>query len=354
MLPIKITIPQYIRQVQTSKKQIPSYYEWNGSTIKGKKKKLLQQFVKRGFGYNNCINILPEYLLDDYCIGVFDNNKLVSTCSNLGEIINMYNPKTTNKYIVINKKTKEKIIANKSQIGKPKFQLISGQDIFSGNLREHLKGTIFQAIKQSFVPYVKDMPIISNYPVRIKMYIYDTVKNFNDTTLKDERGRRWDLGNRAYPYGKAFLDLLVTGTDGTNKVMEPKLIDDDRLHVTEDPQGGVFCPLRTNDDSRRKLVFVIEEDKRKIIKNNQYYNGKYENDKLLINLIDSKSLKGAKKLIKNSQQKIQFIEGLGYDFDLKAKKGIQINKTKEQFPTHDKDFFDETRGESNETEDNLL
>lgn len=326
MLPIKIIIPQYIRTVQISKKQNASFYEWNGSTIKGKKKKLLLAYVKKEF--HNVPNILPEHLKSEYCIGCFNKVKLVQTFDTLGQLL--FHNKLGLKYILINKITKEKIIANQSQVGKPSFKLISGQDIFSGNLREHLRGTIFQAIKQSFLPYVKDMPIISNYPVRIKMYVYDTVKSFNDSTLKNEVGQRWDLGNRAYPYGKAFLDLLVTGTDGTNKIMEPKLIDDDRLHVTEDPQGGIFCPLRNNDDSRRKLVFIIEEDKRKIIKNNKFYNGKYEKNLIKGNPILRKTYKTS------GQTKIQFIEGLSL---------IKTNK----------DIFNKnTRGESTETEDNLL
>lgn len=323
MLPIKIVIPQYIRNVEISKKQNPSYYEWTGATIRGKKKKLLLEFVKKE--YHTLNNILPEHLKEQYCIGVFKKNKLITTCTTLGEVLFNYTPSLC-KYIVINKITKEKIIANKNQVGKPNFKLISGQDIFSGNLREHLKGTIFQAIKQSFAPHVKDIPVIKDYPVRIKMYIYDTVKNFTDNTVKNEIGMRWDLGNRAYPYGKAMLDLLVTGTDGTNKLIEPKLIDDDRLHVTEDPQGGVFCPLRDNDDSRRRLVFIIEKDTRKIIKNNKFYNGKYLEELLDKETKNVNKQKMFKNLVVKGQTKIEFIEGLGKS----------------------------TRGESTETEDNLL
>lgn len=320
MLPIKIVIPEYIREVQTSKKQRPSYYEWNGTTIKGKKKKLLLQYLKPQF--KDALNILPEHLKEEYCIGVFNGTKFIGTCKTLQSILtNFINPKSNYKFIVVNSITAEKIIANTNQLGKPKFQLIKGQDIFSGNLREHLRGTIFQAIKQSFVPYVKDMPIITDYPVRIKMYIYDTVKNYYDNTQKNELGGRWDVGNRAYPYGKAFLDLIVTGTDGTNKVMEPKLIDDDRLHVTEDPQGGVFCPLRNNNDKRRKLVFVIEKDTRKIIKNNKYYNGTYKSAPV--------SSKTHKLTGKSKANNIIFL-----DFD-----NLEIK---------------ETKGESGETEDNLL
>ncbi len=298
---IKIVIPQYIREVQTSKRQQPSFYTWNGSTIKGKKKKLLNQFIRKEC--LNASNVLPEHLKDEYCIGVFKKDKLIWTLTQLSQILLNNEDEIGNKYIVINKETKEKIVANESQVGKPKFQAIKGQDIFSGNLREHLKGTIFQAIKQSFLPYVKDMPKITEYPVRIRMYIYDTVKSYNDNTQKNELGRRWDVGNRAYPYGKAFLDLLVTGTDGTNKIMESKLIDDDRLHVTEDPQGGIFCPLRNNDSSRRKLVFIIEKDTRKIIKNNKFYNPKIHIHKGNIPINN-------KSKISKGQYKMQFIEGL--------------------------------------------
>lgn len=337
MKTIRIEIPQYIRTVKTSNKQNPSYFEWNGNTIKGKKKKLLLGYIKPQ--YKDYIQILPEYLKDDYCIGIFHDKKLIEVCSSIKQILlSEKNYQIVYKYIVINKITKEKIIANQSQVGKPKFITISGQDIFSGNLREHLKGTIFQAIKQSFAPYVKDIPVISNYPVRIKMYIYDTVKNFNDNTIKNDTGTRWDLGNRAYPYGKAFLDLLVTGTDGTNKLIESKLIDDDRLHVTEDPQGGIFVPLSDNDDSKRKLVFIIKEDKRKSIKNNKFYNGEY--NKNLGKSIDFKS----KKL--TNQMEIKFLSGLGIKMS---------DSSTTKFNNNDNEVeFKRIRGESTETEDNLL
>ncbi len=317
---IRIEIPQYIRTVQTSKKQNPSYYEWNGNTIKGKKKHLLLEFIKPE--YRKVINILPEHLKSDFCIGVFNDNKWIRDHTSLSELM-FHRYSAGFKFIVISKISKEKVIANINQVGKPAFKLISGQDIFSGKLREHLRGFIFQSIKQSFAPYVKDIPVIDFYPVRIRMYIHDTVKNFNDKTLKNETGTRWDLGNRAYPYGKAMLDLLVTGTDGTNKLMESKLIDDDRFHVTEDPQGGIFCPLEDNDDSKRKLVFIIEKDNRKIIKRNKFYNGEYEKE-----LIEKSEKIKVRKTYKEKgkftkQTKIQFSSTLGIN-NLKNKENGEI------------------------------
>lgn len=343
MQKIRIEIPLYIRTVQTSKKQNPTYYEWTGTTIKGKKKHLLLEFIKPEFKHSDII--LPEYLKPDFTVACFKDKKVIAVCDTLGQIMlhQQLNRGTvhTYKYLVISRISKEKVIANINQVGKPAFKIISGQDIFSGKLREHLRGFIFQAIKNSYVPYVKDIPIITDYPVRIKMYIYDTVKNFNDNTNKNETGTRWDLGNRAYPYGKAMLDLLVTGTNGTDKVMESKLIDDDRLHVTEDPQGGVFCPLEDNDDSKRKLVFIIETDKRKIIKRNKFYNGVYAES--LIPLVDIK----VKKVKNPKQTKIQFISELG----IKMSNGsLKFDKISNGLDIE----FKMTKGESTETEDNLL
>jgi len=100
-------------------------------------------------------------------------------------------------------------------------------------------------LKKDYKDKVDYFPIItkSNYSVKIEMELIDTIKDFYDTT-KEGDGRRWDVGNRCYPYLKTFVDFLVS---------EEVLPDDDRLHV-----GGesyFFTPCEKFED--RKLIFRI-------------------------------------------------------------------------------------------------
>ena len=127
--------------------------------------------------------------------------------------------------------------------------LIKGQDIYSGNLREHMRGFVMDKIKECYKPYIKDLQPITNYPVKISCQVYDTIKNFYDKD-KSELGGRWDMDNLMYPYLKAFPDLLTK---------EGILVDDDRLHLPS-TIGATLIPIDNHED--RKLVFIIEKDDR--------------------------------------------------------------------------------------------
>ena len=275
-----VEIPQYIRKVKFSEKQREQYYEWNGKTIKAKGKEVPKSFLSEE-GKKNVVlregNVLCSDLKLDYALGTFINNKLQFIYTPDDKI---YKPESKaleqcNTICLIDINTQQKIVANPTKAGTPKYEIIRGQDFYNSAIREHSRGTIMQAIKNSFVSYVKDIDIINDYPIRIKCYLYDTVMNaFDPTKDKTKAGGRWDVGNRCYPYSKAFLDLLATGSNGEQKLFEPKIKDDDRLHVTEDPQGGIFCPI--DDTNNRKLVFVIAKD-------DEFFQSKisvYENERL--------------------------------------------------------------------------
>lgn len=264
-----IEIPQYIRQVKFSEAQRPVYWEWNGQTIKAKSKKLLQKFINPACADNIVMregDVIIDDLRPEYALGVYRADVLISIRYPDGRIDELRHSITWNKamreatpkHILIDATLKEKVIANTTKVGTPRIEIIRGQDFYNNRIQEHARGTVIQAIKRSFVDYCKDIEPVTSYPVRVKCYLYDTVKNVFDGNLQDVAGGRWDVGNRVYPYAKAFLDLLSTGRIGDEVVMEPKLFDDDRLHVTEDPQGGVFCPIEN--EANRKLVFVIAKD----------------------------------------------------------------------------------------------
>lgn len=264
MLPLQIEIPKHIRKVQFSAKQRPVYFEWNGVAITGKKRKLHQRWF---------ININEEHkfpkiedLKDKFYIGLFKNNKLTYVTRDSSELPSAADLlKTKDKYRLVVKEESDSpkedytlILCNPKIVNTPKLQIIKGQDFYSGNVREHQRAAIMNAIKDCFRQHMVSFPVITEYPVRIICEVHDTIKNSYDNQAKG-LGRPWDIDNYAYPYMKAFPDLLKE---------LGKLKDDDRLHVTQ-PPSAIFCPVKNHED--RKLVFIISKDDRKIIAEDETY-----------------------------------------------------------------------------------
>lgn len=251
----RIEIPKHIRQIQLSARQRPQYFEWNGLSIKGKGTKVPVRFFKKGEQRSNIVII--EHLKDEYSIGAFNKaGKLITIIRDSTAL-----PKSVFilKYRLCDKDNNP-ILCNPMKVNKPKIYLIKGQDIYSGNLREHVRGTIMDAIKNYYRKFVENSPVIDRYPVRIDCEIHDTINNPYDRRSKNSQiGQRWDVDNYAYPYLKAFPDIMVE---------MGKLKDDDRMHLTI-PPSAIFVPIDNHED--RKLVFIISEDKRELINNNELY-----------------------------------------------------------------------------------
>lgn len=257
-----IEIDKYIRKVRISKSQRPKYFEWNGHTIKAKGKYIFKKYIKPEcmISSNNGKSVKPCHLKNEYCIYRFQGDDCLGYFSDdnnyytLNTIVSKSNLKRSIVDVLCIRNTREKIIANPTQVGKPNYAIITGQDLYSQNYNEFTRNKIMDRIKESFVPYLKNIEPFraEQYPIRCRLYIFDTVKSMYDNT-KDGSGRRWDIINRGYPYSKAMMDLITTGIAGENKIT-PLLYDDDRLHLIEDG-GSVFIPIEDSND--RKLVFVL-------------------------------------------------------------------------------------------------
>jgi hypothetical protein len=269
-LKIVIEIPQFIRRVKLSEKQRAKYFEWNGITIKGKGKKLPISFYKDK--KNIPLNTDISHLKDDFFIGIYKNNKFISMTRdlnilpNLKQIQNNYNnnKKYNYKLCTIKDNLIIPVLCNPKTVNTPKWYLIKGQDIYSGVINEHQRGFVMSSIKNCYLPYIKPIPVINKYPIKIDCFLYDTIKNFYDKSK--EEGQRWDVDNFMYPYLKAFPDLLVA---------EGKIKDDDRLHLPSTIKTE-FIPIK--DHHNRKLVFIITEDKREEIKEiKEFFNLKNAN-----------------------------------------------------------------------------
>lgn len=246
-----------------SKSQLNVYFEWNGVGIKAKKHKVLQRYLQKDISAvlnPALIDYKIEHFKDVYVIGTFSKsgNKLISYTRNTEDLPDVLQSKY--KYILceIKEDSIEPVIANHTKAGKPRMYLIKGQDIYSGNLREHMRGFVMDKIKECYYPFIKDLKPIDFYPVKIRCEVHDTIKN-NYAKDKDEFGGRWDIDNLVYPYLKAFPDLLVR---------EKILKDDDRLHLPSSIHAE-FVPIDNHEE--RKLVFIIEKDEREVLKNNTLF-----------------------------------------------------------------------------------
>lgn len=262
-------IPEYLREIQVSNKQRPKYYTFENSNIKAKGKKLLQKYINPEFKNSiivNNNNTLPICLKYPYFIvGIIKCGKVIGIYGHKsvkGKYItsnhfNRFNIKLTEKqgkskmeYILINIETKEKVIANSTQAGKPKRIIIKGQDMYSGVLNEFTRAKIVNELKADYknkIHYLIEPAKIEiwgkYFPIKIELEIIDTIRNHYDRT-KEGNGIRWDVGNRAMPYMKTFVDFLVD-----NDVLP----DDDRLHVSG--ESYYFTPCEKHED--RKLIFRI-------------------------------------------------------------------------------------------------
>lgn len=262
-------IPEYLREIQVSEKQRPKYYYWDGITIKAKGKKLLQKYINpknKEWIIRNDGNIKPTYLRYPYFIvgfrgkkafgiyGQFLENKWVhqSYIDLAHRVFTKTEKKQPNIWYLVNIETKERVIANSTQAGKPKRIIIKGQDMYSGVLNEFTRAKIVNELKTDyknkleFIDGIANVDLLFNieeFPVRIELELIDTIRNHYDRTQKGN-GIRWDVNNRAYPYMKTFVDFLVD---------ELVIPDDDRLHVSG--EGYDFTPCDKHED--RKLIFRI-------------------------------------------------------------------------------------------------
>jgi len=262
-----IRFDKYPRKVKVAESERGDYYEYTenfGIRSKYKKKtpKLTmltkdgkEFFKKREYVYR--IDLLPKY-----CVGLFINKVFHSEFDvdykfnvdlYLDKILKSY----TYEFIVCDKITKEIIYSNVNA-GNPRFVVINGNSMLSGNVTTFLKDKIFNDLKEYYAPIIRNSvfwqkPIIKE-KVRLRYYILDTANNILGKGSKDN----WDIGNRSFPYIKPLVDLLVSGKIQDTQVIEPILTDDSIKYVTED-NGCTFFPI-LNDEHRQLVIAIITDD----------------------------------------------------------------------------------------------
>ena len=130
------------------------------------------------------------------------------------------------------------ILRNARTVNTPRMRKINGQEFYSGITRPAMRVKIVNAIKDSFRPYIADLPRIKQFPIKLAC-------EFHDLPGKAD----WDLDNK-WIYCKVFQDLLV---------QEGRLPDDNIKFVS---QAAAMEYYPVEDEQDRQLVFHIMTDDR--------------------------------------------------------------------------------------------
>lgn len=256
---LSVKIPNYIRKVQLSKAQRVKPYKWNGFELKAGSKTVPRKYLKKGLITFTRIADLRK----GYFICMFKGAKFVKCLTDDvadASVIfgtNIDNPKV--KFLLTDAQGNI-IPSNPKVAGTPRFTIINFQQLYSGNMHEHVRWKIMKEIKKSFLEALKGKSPIegSKFPIAVELVAYDTVKNIFDNA-KTGHGQRWDVGNRYYLYMKAFLDLISNGHIEKDKQLFPPIIpDDDRLHITSEKVR--FIPIAEDSDQEPCMWFLIYPD----------------------------------------------------------------------------------------------
>jgi|TARA_R110000850_G_scaffold118218_1_gene235194 hypothetical protein len=172
-----------------------------------------------------------------------------------GKIPKKYaNNKFDNKGRMINSDG-DHVVANPRTIGTARYLTINGQQLYNARMSPHMRSKIVNAVKESYMPYVKNVKPIKKLPVAISLDFYDTTRQAN-----------WDLDNQ-WLYGKCFQDLIVKlGI----------LPDDDIKYITQ-ASAPRFFPVDTEEE--RKLIFHITTETRVEILKHKFYDTFYRKGK---------------------------------------------------------------------------
>src|SRR5690606_9840707 len=92
--------------------------------------------------------------------------------------------------------TGQPIIANTKTVGKPRFWVVNFQDIWNQTVTKMRRAFLINKLKDILKPFIENSVKITEYPVEIRIYIFDT--NINT-----------DISNKGVIYIKVIEDLLV-------------------------------------------------------------------------------------------------------------------------------------------------
>lgn len=141
---------------------------------------------------------------------------------------------------LIDIRTKEFVVRNHLTAGTPNDEIINGQNFYNSKYDPYTAGKIMTTIHEYMYSFLKGLQPITEYPIIIDGFMYDYGR---ECTISGKTGRTWDVGNRSFPYNKAFEDVLQH--KGIVK-------EDDFEHVVGSPRL-IFVNLDRNQEFKKKL-----------------------------------------------------------------------------------------------------
>ena len=133
----------------------------------------------------------------------------------------------------------EMVIKNSASAGKPRWQMINGNDVWA-KMDEHVRMKMILEMSKSFAEHVAphtEALTRMKFPVLMEADMYTTPKACD-----------WDMSNQ-WVYAKVFEDYLQ---------YTKMLPNDNILYITKPATGARFIPITLRE--QRKLVFKFYED----------------------------------------------------------------------------------------------
>lgn len=207
----EIVMPNYIRKVKLSDKRRTHYLELKGPSI----------ITNRDSNsFNEAIKANLSILITSKPLGKSVQRGIIS-----GEYI--FKERVKKKPLCLfDTKTNEFVITNPKVAGTEKWEVINGQKIYNFKYNPFTQGKIMEAIHEFITPFLMGLIRIDKYPLFLECELHDYSSD-------DISGKGWDVGNRCYPYCKAFDDALT----------RHRIIIDDKNDYVICPSHPIFYPL---------------------------------------------------------------------------------------------------------------
>ena len=140
------------------------------------------------------------------------------------------------KGILINRLTKEPVVANPKVAGTPKFKKINGQEIYSGNVHPKVRASMIRQMKLFYKSFFSTTLKVRD-ACKLRLDIYDLIGKGD-----------FDLDNMSWIIVKVIQDVLV----------EKKIIPDDNVTVLTGYEVNFISVL--SEDERKIVITLLTKE----------------------------------------------------------------------------------------------
>lgn len=153
---------------------------------------------------------------------------------------------------------KEYVVKNPLVAGTARWEIINGQSMYNGTYHPHTRDKIMKVIHDYMLTFLQGVTQISTFPLIIEGYMFDKGRS-----CEISKGKGWDVGNRQFPYNKAFEDMLqhagiIHQDDFEHIIGPPRLIFINLDNGLDSSKYGVYFPeIGLGGLCTRRLVYQI-------------------------------------------------------------------------------------------------